>query len=497
MSKDFNNPTRININNPYVGNLATYGDNWFYTEFQQSGKATFEVVPSSGLSVNLYIYDRNNNTLAISTSGGEGQAERIEYNVSVGQWIRMDVQYSSGSGSFTLSCKMKSGGSVTPNAKEIKDNDYNPPVNISKGQEHWYYVRFDKDGKANFFVEPLNSQLDVDITVYKGSTTGEVVGQSSKGPGQWDLVEKKPVQAGIKYYIKIKGYSGSGQYKVRCKNYTQILSDNEIDSYVRNNNLTSIQKNALDRVNTYANNDKIKTAIAKNRPLIFFFEGAGLNSNTKYNKENGRSKYSIDRYGAIALVIKNNKIIFFTDQASTLPDRPKGTKYDIPTVVDGVYNINSHLHQGEYPAFKINSPKVIRFGNTNWYDSSSSGINIHAGYNTYKYNTAKDGLEGSWSNSEGCQLLSMRNTVRKNITSSKCLCFDPNGTDSGIYHEFVKSIGLVNSNIFSSNGVVINKNMNVIRGTVIIDREYVDTHNTTLQSLYGVDGLKYMRKGVK
>ncbi|MCT4686180.1 hypothetical protein [Vallitalea sp.] len=26
--------------------------------------------------------------------------------------------------------------------------------------------------------------------------------------------------AGIKYYIKIKGYSGSGQYKVRCKNYT-------------------------------------------------------------------------------------------------------------------------------------------------------------------------------------------------------------------------------------------------------------------------------------
>ncbi|MCT4686054.1 M23 family metallopeptidase [Vallitalea sp.] len=112
MSKDFNNPTRINLNNSYIGNLTTYGDNWFYTEFNQSGTAVFEVVPSSGLSVNLYIYDKNDNNLAISTSGSQGDLERIEYNVSAGQWIRMDVQYASGAGSFALTCKMKSV--VTP-----------------------------------------------------------------------------------------------------------------------------------------------------------------------------------------------------------------------------------------------------------------------------------------------------------------------------------------------------------------------------------------------
>lgn len=247
MSKDFSNPTRININNPYVGNLNTYGDNWFYTEFQQSGKAIFEVVPSNGLSVNLYIYDRNDNNLAISTNGGQGQAERIEYNVSAGQWIRMDVQYSSGSGSFSLSCKMQSGGTVTPNAKEIKDNDYNPAVNISQGQEHWYYVRFNDDGKANFYVEPLNSTLDVDIIVYKGSTSGEVVGQSARGAGQWDLVEKKPVQAGIKYYIKIKGYSGSGQYKVRCRNYTLTNKIKKVGLQTMKLNLL---KDGLDKISS-------------------------------------------------------------------------------------------------------------------------------------------------------------------------------------------------------------------------------------------------------
>ncbi|MCT4686857.1 M23 family metallopeptidase [Vallitalea sp.] len=222
MSKDFYNPTRIRLNQDFQGTVTSNdGDQWFDIVFNQACKAVFEVRPSSNLDVNFSAWNGDEMTaIEVKNSNGHGIPEKIEINVNNGQRIKLDVQHQSGSGSFTLSCKMKSGGSVTPNAKEIKDNDYNPPVNISKGQEHWYYVRFNKDGKANFFVEPLNSQLDVDITVYKGSTSGEVVGQSAKPAGQWDLVEKKPVIAGIIYYIKIKGYDGSGQYKVRCKNYT-------------------------------------------------------------------------------------------------------------------------------------------------------------------------------------------------------------------------------------------------------------------------------------
>ncbi|MCT4545043.1 MAG: M23 family metallopeptidase [Vallitalea sp.] len=220
MSKDFYNPTRININNPYVGNLTTYGDNWFYTEFHQDGKAVFEVVPSSGLCVNLYIYDRNDNTLAISSNGDEGQVERIEYNVSAGEWIRIDVQYSSGSGSFTLSSKMKSGP-TTPQQEVTKifnDRDYTK--SIRKNDDHWYYVQFREDGKANFFLRPNNSSLDVDLSVYEGSQQGTQLGSSSKGAGQADLVSQIPVKAGVRYYIKVRRCNGLGTYLFRCKNYT-------------------------------------------------------------------------------------------------------------------------------------------------------------------------------------------------------------------------------------------------------------------------------------
>ncbi|GKX30243.1 hypothetical protein SH1V18_27230 [Vallitalea longa] len=385
-------------------------------------------------------------------------------------------------------------------ATRLNNDNPTKPILINQGDVHWYYAQFKEDGKANFYVKPLKESLDVNIEIHKESVRGELIGKSSKGAGQADLIEKKSVQAGVKYYIGISCNSGSGCYSLKCKNYTldQILSYDEIESYVNSNNLTSIQRDALHRINTYANNEKIKQAICNNQPIIFFFEGAGLNTNTKYNKENGRSEYSIDRYGAISLIIKNNKIIFFTDQASTLPDKPKGTKYDIPTLLDGVYSIAEFLHKSTYPAFNIKNAKVIRYGATEWYNSTSNGINIHVGYNTYKYPNypAKDG-DGSWSNSEGCQLLSMRENVKSDAASSNCLCYDPNGTVCGIYNKFSKSIGLVDSNIFSStNGSVINKKMNSVSGIVVVDREYLDVNNITLQSLYGKDGLEYVRSGV-
>ncbi|MCT4688507.1 hypothetical protein [Vallitalea sp.] len=386
-------------------------------------------------------------------------------------------------------------------APRLNNDDPTDPVLINQGDVHWYYAQFEEDGKANFYLEP-DSTLDVDLEVFKNNPIGESIGKSNNGLGTPDLVKEKPVESGIKYYIRVSHYSGTGNYILKCKNYPtgnsgQILSSNKIEAYVNSNNLTSIQRNALYRVNTYINNEKIVEALSNNKPLIFFFEGAGLNTDTIYNKENGKSLYSIDRYGAIALVIKNNEIVFFTDQASTLPDKPKGTSYDIPTVVDGVYNVNSHLHQGKYPALKISSPKVIRFSDTTWYDSSSSGINIHAGYNMYKYKYITDGPENGWSNSEGCQLISMRDNV-KNTSSVRCLCYTPSGTDTGIYHEFAKAINLVNSNIFSTtDGSVINTSMNSVSGVVVIDRKYLDTNNTTLQSIFGTDGLMYIRTGVE
>ncbi|MCT4686718.1 hypothetical protein [Vallitalea sp.] len=155
MSKDFFNPTRIRLNQDYSG-TATSGDQWFDIVFNQTCKVVFEVRPSSNLDVNFSAWNGDEMTaIEVKNNNGSGIAEKIEINVSAGQRIKLDVQHQSGSGSFVLSCKIKSGGTVTPNAKEIIDDYDNPPVNISQGQEDWYYVRFNKDGKANFYVEPL------------------------------------------------------------------------------------------------------------------------------------------------------------------------------------------------------------------------------------------------------------------------------------------------------------------------------------------------------
>ncbi|MCT4687509.1 M23 family metallopeptidase [Vallitalea sp.] len=218
MSKDFNNPTRIMPNIPYTGSLNTYGDNWFYIQFTQSGKAVFEVDPTSGLDVSLYIYNRNDENLAISINGGQGDVERIEYNATAGEWIRMDVQYSSGAGDFILKCTMNQSQPQDENINE----DQNIIKHINAKDIHWYYVQFEENGNANFYLEPKLTTLDVDLKVYKGSKTGELIGSSSKGSGQADLISNKPVIEGVKYFIRVYGYSGTGNYLIRCKNYPNV-----------------------------------------------------------------------------------------------------------------------------------------------------------------------------------------------------------------------------------------------------------------------------------
>lgn len=93
------------------------------------------------------------------------------------------------------------------------------PTFIDENAVHWYYAQFEKDGKANFYLEPLISSLDVDLEIFKDSPTGEQIAKEMNGAGIPDLVSQLPIQAGIKYYIKVSHYSGSGNYLLRCKNY--------------------------------------------------------------------------------------------------------------------------------------------------------------------------------------------------------------------------------------------------------------------------------------
>jgi hypothetical protein len=58
------------------------------------------------------------------------------------------------------------------------------------------------------------------------------------------------VQAGIRYYIKIKGYSGEGQYNVRCKNYTLTNKIKKVGLQTMKLNLLKDDSSKTSSINT-------------------------------------------------------------------------------------------------------------------------------------------------------------------------------------------------------------------------------------------------------
>ena len=111
-------------------------------------------------------------------------------------------------------------------------DDISVTGSIKSGEETWYYVVFDEDGKANFALQPQKASLDVDLDVYASNKTTRL-GRSRKGEGQDDIVSDIEVIAGERYYIKVTQYSGSGKYIIRCKNYPEAtILKGHIEEYV-------------------------------------------------------------------------------------------------------------------------------------------------------------------------------------------------------------------------------------------------------------------------
>lgn len=252
MSKEFYKPTRIKLYEDFSGIVTENdGDQWFDIVFDKTCRVVFEVNPSSDLDVNFSAWNGDEmRALQVENSNGRGITEKIELGVRKGQRIKLDVQHQSGSGSFILSCKM-ADGSTMPIAERIEDNIEYPSDLIRRRQEHWYYVQFDSSGKANFFVEPENHLLDIDIVVRKDSITGDLVGEaSSKGLGQWELIEKVPVAAGVKYYIGIYCHFGIGKYNLKCRNYTDTNKIKKIGLQKMKLNLLKDKSDKTSSINT-------------------------------------------------------------------------------------------------------------------------------------------------------------------------------------------------------------------------------------------------------
>jgi hypothetical protein len=165
-----------------------------------------------------------------------------------------------------------------------------------------------------------------------------------------------------------------------------------------------------------------------------------------------------------------------TLNASTLPDQPRGYYCNkdtaVPTTKAGVYEFISWQHgDKKYPALHINeSVPVVRFkyqkGDTkqntgDLYDNFSTGINIHKG------GASTDSIyySNTWANSAGC------------------LTIHPED-----YNSFAKIVG------FDKDGdVKYYEKADYVSGTVVINRDFMNTDRKDLQSLYGENGLKKIR----
>ena len=255
-----------------------------------------------------------------------------------------------------------------------------------------------------------------------------------------------------------------------------ILTQETINTYISSHNsLTQKQQDALNKINSYSDNLLIQSNL--NKPLVFFFEGAGSSTiptvslyDTTPNIPDNNIDYNGYRYGAMVVVVQGGTIKGVYTNATTLPDQPKGNACnagrDVPTLRKGVYKIIYTTHgtgKGAYAALHVvgEDNNVVRFDTTQWYLSRSDGIDIHkgaapiSGIEYFSVNSTD-----TWAISAGCLLVD----VSEYTAFSKAVGFDKDG-DGRIDRE------------------------DKISGCAIIDRSLMDVTRTDLQYLYGSDGL--------
>jgi len=113
-------------------------------------------------------------------------------------------------------------------ATRIYDNqDINK--SISKGDFHWYKVKFSCKGKANFYLNPEDN-LDSDLYLCRTENEDDYLKRSIRTTGKDDVISEYSVIANKYYYIGIKGYKGSGEYLFRCKIYPNVYALVSTDS---------------------------------------------------------------------------------------------------------------------------------------------------------------------------------------------------------------------------------------------------------------------------
>ena len=181
-------------------------------------------------------------------------------------------------------------------------------------------------------------------------------------------------------------------------------------------------------------NPEIQTALLDGQSAIFMFEGGS----DWYNPED--PERSIDNYTdalrdirrqAVVIVVqvkdKVASIKFRSEYCSSIPGDPK-----FSIQVDGIYQVQTHNHQGIYGALQIiqNGKQCIQAPDSNkdGYWVEAEGMNIHTRSSHYAGGEYANGSKWYWS--EGCQLIGNK------------------GTKTNVFNKFMKVVAGIDYNVW-------------------------------------------------
>ena len=105
-------------------------------------------------------------------------------------------------------------------AKRIYDNE-NYDGNIDSRESQWYRIKFEKGGRANFYLSPGKKTVDLDLFICTAEDKNSTIKSSVNATGEDETILNFKVEAGIYYYILVKNYSKvSSGFLLRVKNYS-------------------------------------------------------------------------------------------------------------------------------------------------------------------------------------------------------------------------------------------------------------------------------------
>lgn len=114
-------------------------------------------------------------------------------------------------------------------ALQIVDDQTVQRVVEKSGDVDWFKIKFDKAGSTNFFMQPGQSNLQLDLRIYDASNN--LLASSTNAAGTQELITLT-VTAGVFYYVRVNHsgtYSSTHSYTLRCKNYPSTGTQGSFD----------------------------------------------------------------------------------------------------------------------------------------------------------------------------------------------------------------------------------------------------------------------------